>query len=481
MKLLSLGYLLSISTVVAAQSSTVTRLPSSKLSNSATSPSVNTLQLEHPDSTTIPKIEIIKYTLKNGLQIILQRDTTTPIVSVNTWYHVGSGHEEVGRTGFAHLFEHVMFTGSSNVPTGHFDELLEAAGASNNGSTTEDRTNYYETLPSNALALALWLDSDRMGFLLPALDQSKLDIQRDVVKNERRQSYDNAPYGRAYETIQAAFYPKGHPYSWSVIGSMEDLSAATLDDVKNFFKKYYVPNNATMAIVGDIDIEATKRLVEQYFGDIPAGTPVPAQVIPPEVVLEKDQYILLEDKVQLPRIYYTWPTAAAYAPDDATLSVLGSVLSEGKNSRLYKTLVYDLQIAQDVAAYQYGSKLTGMFQIIVTPKPGESTMKIDSIIASELERLQKEGITDRELDRVKNSTRSHFLAQLQSAEERADLFNTYNYFVGTPDYIQQDLNRYETVTKEGVRDIAVKYLSKPKLVLTVVPTGQADQMVRGRQ
>lgn len=467
MKLLSLRYLfpfICISTPIMAES------------NTDTTAAADTIVTRH---SQLPAFNIIRYELSNGLQVILQRDTTTPIVSVNTWYRVGSGHEDVGRTGFAHLFEHVMFTGSQNVPAGQFDELLEAAGATNNGSTTEDRTNYYETLPANALSLALWLDSDRMGFLLPALDQTKLDIQRDVVKNERRQSYDNRPYGRAYETILAALYPKDHPYSWPVIGSMDDLSAATLDDVISFFKKFYAPNNATMAIVGDIDIEETKRLVELYFGEIPRGPQVPAQVQPPPVEIASNTFIVLEDKVQLPRVYYTWPTTPAFSEDDAALTVLGSILSEGKNSRLYHKLVYDLQVAQEVAAYQHGSNLAGIFQIIATPKPGESTMIVDSLINAEIDRVISDGVSERELARVINSTRLAFLSQLQSAETRADLFNSYNYFVGDPNYVQQDLERYESVTAADVQRVAKKYLARPKLVLTVVPTGEGDQMVRG--
>jgi zinc protease len=428
---------------------------------------------------TIPKLKIEKYTLPNGLQVILQQDSSIPMVSVNIWYHVGSGNEQVGRTGFAHLFEHIMFMGSKNVPTGAFDQYLEAAGATNNGSTTEDRTNYYETLPSNALALAMWLDSDRMGFLLPALDQEKLDLQRDVVKNERRQRVDNVPYGRADETILAALYPKGHPYSWPVIGSMEDLSAATLEDVQNFFRTYYAPNNATLAIVGDFDVAETKALIERYFGDIPRGPEPPAQVKPPAVVLQQDTFLVLEDRVQLPRVYYTWPSVEAFHKDDAALTILSSILAEGKNSRLYKTLVYDLQVAQNVIAYQGGSKLAGAFQIIVTPKPGQAPMKIDSIVRQEIAKVIQEGITERELARVQNSLRLNFLMQLQSAERRADLFNTYNFYVGTPDYVQQDFARYGSVTTSDVQRVAQTYLGKPKVVLTVVPEGATDTMVTG--
>jgi zinc protease len=297
------------------------------------------------------KIKFEKYTLPNGLEVILHEDHSTPIVSVDTWYHVGSGDEQIGRTGFAHLFEHIMFMGSQNVPVGAFDQMLEAAGADNNGSTNEDRTNYYENLPSNALALALWLDADRMGFLLPTMDLAKLNLQRDVVKNERRQRVDNVPYGRADETILAALYPPSHPYSWPVIGSMADLSAASVDDVKNFFRTYYAPNNATVAIAGDFDPAAVKKLVAQYFGPIPRGPAVKRRTTVPAVVIPRDKFIVLEDKVQLPRLFYTWPSVKLYAPDDAALDILALVLANDKNSRLYKKLVSELQIAQNPRAF----------------------------------------------------------------------------------------------------------------------------------
>lgn len=428
---------------------------------------------------SIPRIAVTKYTLPNGLEVILHEDHTTPIVAVDTWYHVGSGDEKVGRTGFAHLFEHLMFMGSEHVPTGQFDQLLEAAGGNNNGSTTEDRTNYYETVPSNALSLALYLDSDRMGYLLPALDTTKLNLQRDVVKNERRQRVDNVPYGRASETILAALYPKGHPYSWSVIGSMADLSAATLEDVKNFFRTYYAPNNATLVISGDFNADSARALVKHYFGDIPRGPAIPARPSPAPTVLARDTFAVLEDKVQLPRVYYTWPTVKGFTRDDAPLSVLGSVLADGKNSRLYKTLVYDLQVAQDVAAYQYGERLGGMFQIVVTPRPGQSPAKIDSLVRAELAKIERDGITPRELARVQNTTRASYLAQLASDAQTADLLNAYNYFVGTPDYVQQDVARFDAVTRADVQRVARQYLMRPKVVLTVVPEGQKAMMVKG--
>lgn len=428
---------------------------------------------------SIPRISFEKYTLPNGLEVILHQDHTTPMVAVDTWFHVGSGDEKAGHTGFAHLFEHLMFMGSEHVPTGQFDQLLEAAGGNNNGSTTTDRTDYYETTPSNALPLALYLDSDRMGFLLQALDSAKVDLQRNVVKNERRQRVDNVPYGKANKTILAVLYPKAHPYSWPVIGSMADLSAATLEDVKTFFRTYYAPNNATLVIAGDFDADSAKAWVKHYFGDISRGPQLPPRPTPAAVVVPRDTFLVLEDKVQIPRVYYTWPSVKSFSRDDAALDVLGSVLADGKNSRLYKRLVYDLQIAQDVDAYQSGQRLAGYFQIAVTPRKGTAPAKIDSIVRSELARLQKDGITSRELARVQNSTRSQFLRSLATDLGKAELLNQYNYFVGDPDYVQRDAARYDAVTRADVQRVARMYLGKPKVVLTVVPEGMTSMMLKG--
>jgi zinc protease len=424
-----------------------------------------------------PRIQFEKYALPNGLEVILHEDHSTPIVTVDTWYHVGSGDEQVGRTGFAHLFEHIMFMGSQNVPVGAFDQMLEAAGADNNGSTTEDRTNYYENLPSNALALALWLDADRMGFLLPTMDLAKLNLQRDVVKNERRQRVDNQPYGRADETILAALYPKTHPYSWPVIGSMADLSAASLDDVKNFFRTYYAPNNATVVIAGDFDPAAVKKLVAQYFGPIPRGPTVKRRMTVPAVVIPRDKFIVLEDKVQLPRLFYTWPTVKAFAPDDAALDILALVLANDKNSRLYKKLVYDLQIAQNARAFQESGRLDGKFQVDIIPMPGQKVAAIDQVVRTEIASIIQKGVSTRELQRAQNSYKASFLNRLASVLGKADQLNFYNYFVGTPDYVQQDAARYERVTAADVQRVAQKYLGKSKIVLTVVPEGKRDMML----
>src|SRR4051812_10650199 len=275
------------------------------------------------------------YTLPNGLTVILSQDKTTPTVAVNAWYKVGSKNEAVGRTGFAHLFEHVMFTGSGNVPYGLHDKLTEGVGGSNNGTTNNDRTTYYETVPSNYLESALWLEADRMGFLLDSLDLAKLNAQRDIVKNERRQSVDNQPYGRAGEILTHATYPAGHPYSWDVIGSMTDLSAASEEDVKSFFRLYYAPNNAFLAIVGDFDAAQAKAWIKEYFADLPKGAAIVRPKVAP-VTLGSERRLVYEDRVPLPRLYVTWPTVGAKDGDDAALSILGAILSGSRTARLTK-------------------------------------------------------------------------------------------------------------------------------------------------
>lgn len=424
-----------------------------------------------------PRIQFEKYTLPNGLEVILHEDHSTPIVAVDTWYHVGSGDEQVGRTGFAHLFEHIMFMGSEHVPVGSFDQLLESAGANNNGSTTEDRTNYYETLPSNALPLALWLDSDRMGYLLPTMDLAKVNLQREVVKNERRQRVDNVPYGRADEVILAALYPRSHPYSWPVIGSMADLSAASLADVQNFFKTYYAPNNATLTIAGDFDPGTVKKLVGQYFGSIPRGPAIRRRTTVPVVAIPRDTFLVLEDRVQLPRLFYTWHSVKDLSKDDATLDILAQIVANDKNSRLYKKLVYELQVAQNVGASQDGGRLDGKFQIDVTPKPGQKVADIDRLVQAEIANVINNGVTPRELKRAQNSYKASFLNRLASVLGKAERLNYYNYIAGNPDFVQQDAARYERVTAADVQRVAKTYLGRPKIILTVVPEGKKEMML----
>lgn len=418
-----------------------------------------------------------RFTLSNGLTVILHEDHSTPTVSVNTYYHVGSGHEKPGRTGFAHLFEHVMFEGSGNVPEGKFDEWLEAAGGDNNGSTNTDRTNYYEDIPSNALELALFLDSDRMGFLLDDMSQAKLDGQRDVVKNERRQSYENRPYGLAYITISENLYPPNHPYHWPTIGSMENLSAASLQDVIDFFRTYYVPNNASLVIAGDIDPKKTRRFVEKWFGHIPAGNPVDPIDAPPAFLTEEKR-ITLEDKVQLPRFYMTWHSPRMFAPGDAEMDLLSSILTHGKNSRLYKRLVYDLQIAQDVSSFQSSGALTSSFHIVATAKAGHTLTELETVIQEEIDRIKQSAPSQREVQRAINQFEASFLNRLESIGGfggKADLLNNYFMRTGNPDYFQEDLGRYKQIDPNDIQSVATTYLSnEARVVLSIVPAGKPE-------
>ena len=437
---------------------------------------VTTPLAAQPTATTLT-IPFEKFTLPNGLEVILHVDRSVPIVAVNTWYKVGSGDEQPGRTGFAHLFEHIMFMGSQNVPVGKFDEWLEAAGASNNGSTNFDRTNYYETGPSNALPLMLWLDADRMGFLLPTMDQEKLDLQRDVVKNERRQNVENVPYGRLYETILPVLFPKGHPYSWEIIGSMADLSAASLDDVSRFFRTYYAPNNASIAIAGDFDPDSAKVWVTRYFGDIPRAEP-PVRPTASPVGLTHDSVLVLEDRVQLPRVYHIWRSPAAYSKHEAAYLALAQVLAGGRSSRLFRSLVYDQQVMQDVSAYQQSNRLEGLFVMSATAKPGQHPKLASEAFTAELDRIAREGITERELERVKNAVRARMLDDLSSVLGKAERLNAYNYLAGTPDYIARDMARWEALTARDV-SLAAANLRTAKIVLTIVPQGKTELAVTG--
>ncbi len=418
-----------------------------------------------------------RFTLKNGLNVILHVDKTTPTVTVSTWYHVGSGYEKPGRTGFAHLFEHLMFEGSKNVPEGKFDQWLEAAGGNNNGSTNNDRTNYFEDIPNNALELALYLDSDRMGFLVDNMTQAKLDGQRDVVKNERRQSYENRPYGYADLMLDDALFPAGHPYHWPTIGSMADLSAASLNDVKDFFRLYYAPNNASLSIAGDIDVEKTKALVEKWFGDIPMGKPVPQQdrTIP---VVNEEKRLSIEDRVQLPRLYMAWITPPSLSPGDAELDLLSSVLAGGKNSRLYKKLVYEMQIAQDVSAYQQSARIISEFVIVATARTGHTLDEIETVIHEEINKVKNEAPEIRELERARNQYEASFLNRLENIGSfggKADLLNSYFYSTGNPDYFNEDLARYFAIDPQDISQIAKTYLKDDgRVVLSVVPKGKTE-------
>jgi len=408
-----------------------------------------------------------QFMLANGLNVILHQDKSVPAVSVNVWYHVGSANEKPGRTGFAHLFEHLMFEGSKNVKEGVFDTLLESAGGNNNGSTNNDRTNYYEDLPAHALELALYLESDRMAYLLDTMTPERVNGQRDVVKNERRQSYENQPYGMASIEIDKMLWPATHPYSWPTIGYMEDLTAASHADVVEFFKKYYAPNNASLVITGDIDFDRTRALVEKWFNEIPRGATV-EPVAPPTAMLTGIQKKTLTDRVSLPRLYLAWLTPRLYAPGDAALDVVSSVLAGGKNSRLYKRLVYDTQIAQDVTAYQQSGALGSQFQIIATARRGHTAAELQKAIDEEIEKLRREPPVAREIQRAINQFEASFYRRMERASSKADQLNSYYFAGGGPDYFAEDLARYTSLNPPDVQAAVIRWLPADRRVELVV-------------
>jgi zinc protease len=408
-----------------------------------------------------------QFSLSNGLNVILHQDRSVPAVSVNVWYHVGSANEKPGRTGFAHLFEHLMFEGSKNVKEGAFDTLLESAGANNNGSTNNDRTNYYEDLPSNALELALYLESDRMAYLLDTMTPERVNGQRDVVKNERRQSYENQPYGMASIEIDKMLWPATHPYNWPTIGYMEDLTAASHADVVEFFKKYYAPNNASLVISGDIDFDRTRALVEKWFSEIPRGGTV-EPIAPPAAILTGVQKKTLTDRVSLPRLYLAWLTPRFYAPGDAALDVVSSVLAGGKNSRLYKRLVYDTQMAQDVTAFQASGALGSQFQIIATARRGHTAAELLKVIDEELATLRREPPAAREVQRAINQFEASFYRRMERASSKADQLNAYYFAGGSPDYFAEDLARYTSLNPPDVQAAVLRWLPADRRVELVV-------------
>ena len=411
-------------------------------------------------------------TLPNGLILIVHEDHSVPRVATNIWYRVGSGDEKVGRTGFAHLFEHLMFMGSENAPYPQFDQLVEPFGFSANGSTTEDRTNYIQDGAANGLEMVMWLEADRMGWFLPTIDSAKVNAQRDIVKNERRQSYENQPYGKAADILPPALYPKGHPYSWPVIGSMADLSAASLEDVKDFFRQYYAPNNAAIVIAGDVKPDSVRRIVRQYFGSIPRGpsftrpTPAPFTV--------RDTAITAEDRVQVPRLYLGWHTVNNRHKDVAPLNILSYLLSGARNSRLTNTLVYQREIAADVSAFSDAKRLDGDYSIVATARPGQGLDSLKAAIDRELNRLATEGPTARELEQAKNARESSFLNSLEFVSAKADQLNEYAYFNGTPDYFQKDLDALRGVTADDIKRVIKTYLTGPRVMLSIVPMGKLE-------
>ena len=418
----------------------------------------------------IPRIQVEKFSLPNGLEVILSRRPELPMVAVNLWYHVGPAHEAAGRTGFAHLFEHMMFQRSKHVPEDAFFQMLEAAGASDiNGSTSFDYTNYYQTVPTHQLELALWLESDRMGYLLDVVDEASFANQQDVVRNERRQRTENAPYGMAEEAIFQLLYPKGHPYHGVVIGSHEDIQAAKLADVKQFFKEYYAPNNATLTLVGDIDPPQARQLVTKYFGSLKRGPAVPPVKVEPVRVTEERRTVV-PSRIELPKVYMGWVTAPFFKPGDAEADIAATILGGGRSSRLYKTLVYEQQIAQDVSAYQYSTMLGSAFMIEATARPGRTVEELEKAIDAEVAAMAAAAPDAREVERARNRFETTTVASLESISGLADRLNLYNHYLGQPDYVQQDFARYEAVTPAAVQTFVRTQLPRTaRAVVHAVP------------
>jgi zinc protease len=426
------------------------------------------------------EIPFEEYRLDNGLQVLLHQDPSTPIAHVEVWFHVGSKDEVQGRSGFAHLFEHLMFNGSEHAD-GEFFAPLQPYGARMNGTTNTDRTNYYETVPSHVLERALWMEADRMGFLLPALTIEKLDNQRDVVRNERRQNYEIRPYAKSRKAINEAIWPEGHPYHHLTIGTHEDLAAASLDDVKTFFNTWYVPNNATLVVSGAFDPDQTKGWIERYFGPIPKG-PDASPIMQAEAPLPAAVTVELTDNVQLPRLYQVWRSSPFFEPGDAELDYLSLILTSGKNSRLYKRLVFEDRIAKDVSAGQYSSQLGSTYNIVATAAPGHTLEEIEQAIDEELARFLAEGPTPEEVERVRNAWQKSFFQRLEGVQGRGGMLQMYNQYRGDAGYVSKDLQRYLDVTAESITEWAGKTLVPDHRVRVVVnPKPKDDDAAKGAE
>src|ERR1044072_5217789 len=420
----------------------------------------------------LPAIRFTEYTLPNGLRVILHEDHSTPIVGVNLWYHVGSKNETLDKTGYAHLFEHMMFQGSKNYDNDYFNPIQEAGGTLN-GSTNTDRTNDWEVVPANFLATALFMEADRMGGLLDVLNEAKLANQRDVVKNEKRQNYDKRPYGLVGAKINETLYPKDHPYHWLTIGSLDDLTKASIADISDFFRRFYTPNNASLCIAGDFNPRQARQWVEKYFGPVPRGPQVPVLNARPAVLTELKR-IEMEDRVALPRLYMVWPTQPQFTTDAAATDTLATVLAGGKTSRLYKSLVYERQIAQDISAFNNTRELAGQFQITATAKPGHTLAELETAIDEEGEKLKQRAPTQEELERAYNAREASVVYSLQTIGGfggKNDQLNQYQTFLGQPDYFQRELSRYRSVVAKDVQRAANQYLNDKRLIVSVKPSG----------
>jgi len=423
-----------------------------------------------------------KRTLANGLDVIVHEDRHVPIIAVNIWYHVGSKNEQPGRTGFAHLFEHLMFEGSKHHNSGYFVPLQQA-GALLNGSTNTDRTNYWEVVPTSAIDRALWMESDRMGFLLPALTRERFETQRDVVLNERRQNYENRPYGMASMALSASLYPPDHPYNWTTIGSADDIRAMQLEDVQAFFRTYYHPSNASLVLAGDIETERAFELAEHYFGELQPG--VRPGRLSLEASLSSEINLVLEDRVELPRLYLAWHSPPMFAQDDAELDLLADLLANGKTSRLYQSLVYDTRIALDVSAFQNSRELGSFFLLAVTAAPGHALSEIAPRVDETIREVALSGPTANEMERGLAQAEAHFMYRLQTIGGfggKSDQLNAYNVLVGTPGFFGTDLDRYRAATRESVTSAAARHLRDgARVVLGVVPRGRTELAIAGAE
>ena len=425
-------------------------------------------------------IPYIKRTLANGLDVIVHEHRQLPMVAVNVWYHVGSKNEQPGRTGFAHLFEHLMFEGSQHHDRGYFQPLQQAGGLLN-GSTNTDRTNYWEVVPTGALELALWMESDRMGYLLPALTRDKFENQRDVVLNERRQNYENRPYGLAGMAISAALFAPDHPYHWVTIGSADDLRAMSLDEVRAFFATYYHPANASLALAGDIDPDQAFELADRYFGELPAGDAPPPVRVPAHP--PGGERLYFEDRVELPRLYLAWHSAAMFAEGDAELDLASDIVAHGKTSRLYKALVYDRQIAADVVAYQHSRELSGVFQIATTAAPGVALGDLERVILETVADLVGPWPAAHEIERARAQADAEFVYRIQTIGGfggKSDQLNAYNVFQGDPGFFARDRARYDSVNAAGLQSATRRWLAgTPAVTLSVVPRGTPERALAG--
>ena len=423
-----------------------------------------------PGQADVPDLPYERYRLDNGLEVILHRDPRVPLVAVDVWYHVGSGDETPGKSGFAHLFEHMMFQGAKHIGMDvHFDVLREAGASSINGTTNPDRTNYFEVLPKNQLETALWLESDRMGFLLDVLDEKQLDNQREVVRNERRQRYDNAPYGKERFVIAETLYPDPHPYRYLTIGKHEDIAGANIEDVKGFFRKWYAPSNATLLIAGDFEPDTAKALVQKWFGAFPKVEP-PTKKRAPRAVLAANVKKTIEDPfARLPRVHWVWPSPANLEAGDIELSILGDVLGSPGWGRLYKRLVLQEQLAQSVSAYQYGMGYGGEFHVVVTLRPGTDPARVEAIVREEVMRALYEPVSQAELARSAIGTEASLLFSLEELLSRAERLQYFNHYTGDPGYTGRYLRDLRSKTPADVLREARRWLAKPRVEITTMP------------